>query len=347
MKKLITIFVLCMVFVLAGCSSTEAPQPQKDTTAGTGDKKDAGTTGTETSVSKPEATKQPVEKKDGGTIALSFKNAASLDYLHSIDGEQVTINGYLATSSPADGSFIFLMNLPYQSCPFCVPNTSQLANTLEVYPKKGETFGFTTQAVSVTGTLVCATDELFYDDYGYEFSYKLVDADYKILSDDDLSAEMTLWQKIADSGIVTDLYDMYNYVDMCIEWNNYYQDAYVDENGEEVKGFFYYPTDAEDRFNAWYSNYLDGSAFDDLAKRLKEFNNDSTDSLVENVKMAKALAQKGQDKITNGDYTFEFRYVEEFDNEDYVYSINGQEELFNEFDTIYAEFADWIASWEL
>ena len=34
-------------------------------------------------------------------------------------------------------SFMFLMNLPYQSCPFCVPNTSQLSNTMEVYPKKG------------------------------------------------------------------------------------------------------------------------------------------------------------------------------------------------------------------
>ena len=46
---------------------------------------------------------------------LSFKSALSYDYLKSIDGKTVTINGYLATSSPADGSFIFLMNIPRMS----------------------------------------------------------------------------------------------------------------------------------------------------------------------------------------------------------------------------------------
>ena len=59
-----------------------------------------------------------------GVTKLSFKAASGYDYLKSLDGTQVSINGYMATSSPVDGSFMFLMNLPYQSCPFCVPNTS-------------------------------------------------------------------------------------------------------------------------------------------------------------------------------------------------------------------------------
>ena len=58
----------------------------------------------------------------GDTTKLSFKDAAGYDYLKSLDGSQVSIRGYMATSSPVDGSFMFLMNLPYQSCPFCVPN---------------------------------------------------------------------------------------------------------------------------------------------------------------------------------------------------------------------------------
>ena len=81
-------------------------------------------------------------------IKLSFKDAAGYDYLKTLDGQTVTINGYMATSSPVDGSFMFLMNLPYQSCPFCVPNTSQLSNTMEIYPKKGEAFSYTSQAVN-------------------------------------------------------------------------------------------------------------------------------------------------------------------------------------------------------
>ena len=90
---------------------------------------------------------------------LSFKSAAGYDYLKSIDGSTVGISGYMATSSPVDGSFMFLMNLPYQSCPFCVPNTSQLSNTMEVYPKEGDAFAYTSQAINIVGTLVVAEKE--------------------------------------------------------------------------------------------------------------------------------------------------------------------------------------------
>ena len=61
-------------------------------------------------------------------IKLSFKSASTFDYLKSIDGQTVTINGYMATSSPVDGSFMFLMNLPYQSCPFCVPKSESMSS---------------------------------------------------------------------------------------------------------------------------------------------------------------------------------------------------------------------------
>ena len=109
---------------------------------------------------------------------LSFKAASGYDYLKTLDGTAVAINGYMATSSPVDGSFMFLMNLPYQSCPFCVPNTSQLSNTMEIYPKKGEKFAYTTQAIKVVGILEVCDDESepFTDMYGYEFCCKIVDA---------------------------------------------------------------------------------------------------------------------------------------------------------------------------
>ena len=61
---------------------------------------------------------------------LSFADSASLDALKALDGKPVTITGYMATLSPLSGEYIYLMNMPYQSCPFCVPNTTQLANTI-------------------------------------------------------------------------------------------------------------------------------------------------------------------------------------------------------------------------
>ena len=54
---------------------------------------------------------------------LSFKSTLKYDYLSELNDEKVTINGYIATSSPPNGSFIFLMNMPYQSCPFSFERT--------------------------------------------------------------------------------------------------------------------------------------------------------------------------------------------------------------------------------
>ena len=51
------------------------------------------------------------KEQSGNVTKLSFQAASGYDYLKTLDGTQVTINGYIATSSPVDGSFIFLMNL--------------------------------------------------------------------------------------------------------------------------------------------------------------------------------------------------------------------------------------------
>ncbi|MBO2518054.1 MAG: hypothetical protein CW338_12430, partial [Clostridiales bacterium] len=148
------------------------------------------------------------------TVQLSFKSASGYEYLKTLNGRTVCINGFLATSSPVDGSFIFLMNLPYQSCPFCKPNTSQLSNTMEVYPKAGESFAYTTQAVCVTGTLAVAQNENepFTDRYGYEFNFKIVDASYTILKDEELSPQMAVWQRIARTDVISEVYALYDYL---------------------------------------------------------------------------------------------------------------------------------------
>ena len=184
------------------------------------------------------------QAQSGEATKLSFQAASGYDYLKTLDGKQVTISGYMATSSPVDGSFMFLMNLPYQSCPFCVPNTSQLSNTMEVYPKKGESFGFTNQAIKIVGTLKVAEseDKPFTDMYGYEFNYKIVDATYTIIQADELSEDMALWQKIAETDVVSDIYRMYDYVNFLCAWNTYYVNSGTDENGNVVPGYYLYPT---------------------------------------------------------------------------------------------------------
>ena len=292
------------------------------------------------------------EEADGDAITLSFKQAAGYEYLKSLDGKTVSMNGYMATSSPADGSFIFLMNMPFQSCPFCVPNTSQLANTIEVYPQKGDSFDYTTQAVRVTGTLVVAKDpsKPFTDLYGYEFSFKIEDASYRILKDTDLSAEMQLWQNLSASGIVNDLYDMYNYVNFLCNWPNYKVNSYTDKDGNKHPGYYLYSADALnylEKDGAQFNyGYKDGY-FENLRKRVLKISDTAFSELVNNITEAEALAKEALADLKEGKFTSEKKYVEEFGQEDYIYMLNRGKEFMERMDLLYSFFSNWLAGWEL
>lgn len=283
---------------------------------------------------------------------ISFKSASSYETLKALDGQTVTINGYMATSSPVDGGYIFLMNLPYQSCPFCVPNTSQLSNTLAVYAPEGEAFSYTTQAIKVVGRLEVAEspDKPFTDKYGYEFSFKIVDARYTILKSEELSADMALWQKIADSDIITNIYAMYDYLNFVCCWNTYYVNSYTNEAGETVPGYYLYPSDALYFLSTdgaqWNYGYREGY-FDDLIAQVRSVDATALEDLVSNIQKAQTLAQKAITELEAGNYTYEYRYVEMFGKEDYVYTLNLGEKLTAEMQAVYTEFEQWLAGWEM
>ena len=285
-------------------------------------------------------------------IKLSFKSASTYDYLKSIDGKAVTINGYMATSSPVDGSFMFLMNLPYQSCPFCVPNTSQLSNTMEVYPKKGESFPFTNQAIKVTGKLKVAPseNEFFTDKYGYEFNFMIIDADYTILKSDEISSDVALWQRVAESELVNDMYSMYDYVNFVCAWNTYYVNNSTDASGNTVPGYYLYPQDALNYLTKdgaqWNYGYKDGY-FESIIAKIKSIDENKLSDLIDNVEKAKALAEKALKELNDENYTYEYKYVEMFGKSDYVYTLNNGEALNNEMELIYKEFSNWLGSWEM
>ena len=292
------------------------------------------------------------DKQTGEVTKLSFQAASGYDYLKTLDGTQVTINGYMATSSPVDGSFMFLMNLPYQSCPFCVPNTSELSNTMEVYSKEKEPFAFTNQAIKVVGTLVVAEseDKPFTDMYGYQFNFKIVDATYTIIKAEELSADMALWQKIAESDVVSDIYAMYDYVNFLCAWNTYSVKSSTDAEGNVIPGYYLYPTDAlyylttdGAQFNYGYKT----GYFDSIVKKIESVDPTAFSDLVANVRSAEALAKKALAELENENYTWEQKYLEEFQTEELVYTLNKGEELMAEMNTVYSAFANWLGSWEL
>ena len=293
-----------------------------------------------------------VDPNGENVTKLSFKAASGYDYLKTLDGTLVTISGYMATSSPVDGSFMFLMNLPYQSCPFCVPNTSQLSNTMEIYPKKGESFSYTTQAIQVVGILEVSEseDEPFTDMYGYEFCCKIVNATYTIIKAEDLSEDMALWQKIANTDVVNDIYKMYDYVNFLCAWNTYFVNSYTNENGETVPGYYLYASDAE-RFiykdGAQYNYGYKEGYFDSIVAEIEAVDKTAFADLVANVRKAEALANKALGELENQNYTSEYKYVEKFGRADWVFTLNNGEELVAEMKEIYMEFSNWLGSWEM
>lgn len=279
---------------------------------------------------------------------LSFKETISINKLKELDGKKVTINGYLATSSPADGTFIFLMNLPYQNCPFCVPNTSQLMNTLEVYPKENEKFEFTTQAVTVTGIMRVAEDgKSFTDNFGYEFNYKVTDAEYHIMTESDMTDKMKTYQTIADSGIINELYNMYDYMYFVTNWTEYCQQAFTDIDGTEVPGYWFYPGDFQNYLMQFYS-FMSDTYFDDLIKKIEPLNTDkSFDKIIQSIKDCKTLNDKVQTAFNNQEWTTEERYWEEIQNTEIKYTYNNAVEFNTEYDRLWNIFCEFINSYEL
>ena len=72
------------------------------------------------------------DKDTGPSTALSFSDT-NLKDMKELDGKTVTISGYMSTLSPISGAFMYLLNLPYQSCPFCEPNTTTPSTTIAIY----------------------------------------------------------------------------------------------------------------------------------------------------------------------------------------------------------------------
>lgn len=293
------------------------------------------------------------ESGDGSVTKLSFKSTNSFEYLKSLEGTMVSINGYMATSSPVDGSFIFLMNLPYQSCPFCKPKTAQLSNTMEVYPKDKKAFDYTTQAIKVVGKLAVTktADDFFTDNYGYQFNFKIVDAEYTILDSDELSAEMALWQKLAQADIISDIYKMYDYVNFVCAWPTYFVNSFTDANGNLQKGYYLYPTDALDHYlkpdkGQYHYGYVEGY-FNKIISRITKIDPNAFSALVENVQKAQDLAARALADLEAGKYTYEKKYVEKFDNTDYVYTLTNGEQFASEMEELYLSFSNWLAAWEL
>ncbi len=273
-----------------------------------------------------------------GATALKFTDAVSLETLTALDGKTVSIVGYMATLSPLSGKFLYLMNMPYQSCPFCAPNTTQLANTMAVYAPEGQTFGYTDQAIRVTGTLRI---EDYTDEYGYVYNYRIADASYEIVDLAALSEDYALWQSIASDGVVAEINSMFDYLHFLCQWTEY-QSSYTGEDGSEVV-YFLYPGDVEmylqDTGPYSYAQEAGEDYFPGLIERIRAISANDLEDLVTIVESAQQVAATALSELRAGNYTY--------DSAADKYALQKNEELYNAWYDAYSQFALWLAKWEI
>ena len=273
-----------------------------------------------------------------GATALKFTDAVSLETLTALDGKTVSIVGYMATLSPLSGKFLYLMNMPYQSCPFCVPNTTQLANTMAVYAPEGQSFGYTDQAIRVTGTLRI---EDYTNEYGYVYNYRIADASYEIVDLAALSEDYALWQSIASDGVVAEINSMFDYLHFLCQWTEY-QSGYTDDDGSEVV-YFLYPGDVEmylqDTGPYGYAQEAGEDYFPGLIERIRAISANDLEDLVTIVESAQQVAATALSELRAGNYTY--------DSAADKYALQKNEELYNAWYDAYSQFALWLAKWEI
>lgn len=281
---------------------------------------------------------QKAEKASDAVTEIKFTDAVNFDSIQKLEGQTVSIVGYMATLSPVNGEYMYLMNMPYQSCPFCVPNTSQLSNTMAVYARSGKTFDYTDQAIRVTGTM---TVQDYTDDFGYEYNYCITDAVYEVVDLSTVSEEYALWQTIAADGVVADINAMFDYLHFVCQWTEY-QSGYTDENGNEVT-YRLYPGDAimilEDDGPYGYADEYSQDYFPGLIQRLRAISTTELEDLVAIVQRAQALEIEAIDDLNQEKYSY--------DEINDVYVLDRSETLYNRWYEVYAEFSNWLAKWEI
>lgn len=286
----------------------------------------------------PDNPDDPVE--DDGTKLLSFSQAQSVEELEKLNGKEVVIIGYMSTLSPISGEFMYLMNLPYQSCPFCVPNSTQLANTMAVYAKSSKGFEFTDRAIEVTGILEFGD---FTDEFGYIYNYRIIQATYEIVNTEDMDPKLKLWQQLASTDVISEIFQMYEYVNFLCYWPSYTAQF---ESGRD----YLYPSDAlyfiqtdKAQFNYGYKE----GYFQGLIKTVKEVNETEFETLVNNITKAEQLSALALAQLIEGKHTIVKEYSNEFNDGRNQYKILISEELEKTIDELYTEFSNWLSSWEL
>ena len=266
----------------------------------------------------------------GKSVRLTFADSINIARIEALSGQTVEIVGYMATVSPVSGKYLYLMNLPYQSCPYCVPNTQQLSNTIAVYAKEGKKFDFYDGPINVTGTLETGD---FKDEYGYTYSYRIANAVYSKVDSKEASEKLALWERISNAEIAADVYSMFDFIDFECNWPNYTGKG---ENGET---FYLYPADVSFFEGKQFAKQSASDFFPGLIRRAEAIGDDRMKDLIQIVNDGQALVESAIAERNAGNYT----YSKEKDQ----YTLTNGKSLLDQAQALYTRYAVWLELFSL
>jgi len=292
MRKFGIIVLICMGLICTGCGDNVEPE-ENSVLAGT---QDAGITEKANSLKDKAENDIVTVVNDDGYVELKFKNTNSDEYIRSLDGKKVTMTGYLSVLSPISGKFAYLMNMPYQNCPYCVPGTSAIYNTLAIYAKSNEKIEFTNEPVTVKGTLEIGN---FKDEFEYEYSVRIKDAEVAKADVAKLSENILMYSAISQEGLVDDMNNAISAIDEIIYYD-YYETYYGISPDDLVK--------------------FETVKIDKIISRLMAINATDYSDIIKVMREAKSLATTANSNLDSREYEKNKALQAELDNVFYGFS---------------------------
>ena len=194
-RNLLTLIIgISIIFSLVGCNSNNIDNLSKEKATNQTKPAETISNSRKDNYSKIRFSEM-YETKDGvKNISEIYKN---------LDGKEVEMTGYMAVQSPLDESYIYLVNQPYVSCPFCAIGDITKLEIIPVYMADKSAIKYTENGVTIKGKLEVSekVDALEYTTQCRIYADKVEE-----IKESDVDTELQMYYAIlSEAGMIIDI----------------------------------------------------------------------------------------------------------------------------------------------
>lgn len=194
-RNLLTLIIgISIIFSLVGCNSNNIDNLPKEKATNQTKSAETISNSKKDNYSKIRFSEM-YETKDGvKNISEIYKN---------LDGKEVEMTGYMAVQSPLDESYIYLVNQPYVSCPFCAIGDITKLEIIPVYMADNSTIKYTENGVTIRGRLEVGEKV---DALEYTTQCRIYADEVEEIKSDDVDTELqTYYAILSEAGMIIDI----------------------------------------------------------------------------------------------------------------------------------------------